>query len=61
MHRNIFLTGDLGDVKLGDLGLARIVESFDQANFVTSFVGTPNYMSPEQFGNKGYLYKSDIW
>ena len=47
------------DVKIGDLGLARNVESKD--NNVYSFVGTFNYLSPELINNLGYLFKSDIW
>ncbi len=49
------------DIKLGDLGLARNVDSIDKVQQVFSFVGTFNYMSPELINNQGYLFKSDIW
>jgi len=47
------------DVKIGDLGLARNVGTHD--NNIYSFVGTFNYLSPEQINNLGYLFKSDVW
>lgn len=40
---NVFLDAN-GDVKLGDFGLARTLNS--EASFATTFVGTPYYMSP---------------
>lgn len=40
---NVFLDAD-GEVKLGDFGLARTLNS--EASFATTFVGTPYYMSP---------------
>mgnify|MGYP006089305297 FL=1 len=55
---NIFLTKD-NKVKLGDLGVAKILESLE--NFATSKVGTPYYLSPEVCEDRPYNYKSDIW
>lgn len=40
---NVFLDAN-GDVKLGDFGLARTLNS--EASFATTFAGTPYYMSP---------------
>ena len=54
---NIFLTKDL-DAKIGDLGVAKILEDTNHAN---TFIGTPYYVSPEMCKNKPYNEKSDIW
>ena len=54
---NIFLTKDL-DAKIGDLGVAKILEHTNHAN---TFIGTPYYVSPEMCKNKPYNEKSDIW
>mmetsp|Transcript_9879 Transcript_9879/g.17373 ORF Transcript_9879/g.17373 Transcript_9879/m.17373 type:complete len:558 (+) Transcript_9879:404-2077(+) len=55
---NIFLDR-LGNVKLGDFGLAK--ELGEQDQFATTNVGTPYYMSPELINEKRYNDKSDIW
>ncbi len=63
MHRdlkpgNIFL--DLNsDVKLGDFGLARVLNN--ESQFAFTHVGTPYYMSPAQVYDQKYNEKSDIW
>ena len=54
---NIFLTKDL-DAKIGDLGVAKILEDTNHAN---TFIGTPYYVSPEMCRNRPYNEKSDIW
>lgn len=44
---------------LGDFGVSKVL---DQAADLTSTnIGTPYYMSPEQYRQKPYSYKSDIW
>ncbi|XP_006002476.1 serine/threonine-protein kinase Nek2 [Latimeria chalumnae] len=55
---NIFLDAKQ-NVKLGDFGLARILQH--DTSFAKTFVGTPYYMSPEQFNRMSYNEKSDIW
>ncbi|KAJ8301300.1 hypothetical protein KUTeg_020287 [Tegillarca granosa] len=57
--QNIFLTGVEKIAKLGDLGLAKVLER-PNAKAVT-FCGSPYYMSPEIFACKPYDSKSDIW
>uniref|UniRef100_UPI00358F9BE9 serine/threonine-protein kinase Nek2 isoform X1 n=2 Tax=Myxine glutinosa TaxID=7769 RepID=UPI00358F9BE9 len=55
---NVFLDAQQ-NVKLGDFGLARILQH--DTSFAKTFVGTPYYMSPEQFCCMSYNEKSDIW
>lgn len=50
---NVFLDG-AGNVKLGDFGLARILDK--DANFAQTVVGTPYYMSP--VSTVGIMFKS---
>ncbi|OWF48760.1 Serine/threonine-protein kinase Nek4 [Mizuhopecten yessoensis] len=57
--QNVFLTGTRKIAKLGDLGLAKVLER-PNAKAVT-FCGSPYYMSPELFACKPYDAKSDIW
>lgn len=56
---NVFLTSELGDCKLGDFGLARVLSS--EVSMAVSYVGTPYYMSPEQVDKRKYNEASDIW
>jgi len=56
---NVFLTDHLGDVKLGDFGLARVLHS--EVSMAVSYVGTPYYMSPEQVNKQRYDEMSDVW
>mmetsp|Transcript_15703 Transcript_15703/g.19162 ORF Transcript_15703/g.19162 Transcript_15703/m.19162 type:complete len:825 (+) Transcript_15703:99-2573(+) len=55
---NVFLSSEQ-DVKLGDLGIAKILES--TLADADSVVGTPQYLSPELCENRPYSYSSDLW
>mmetsp|Transcript_51227 Transcript_51227/g.166024 ORF Transcript_51227/g.166024 Transcript_51227/m.166024 type:complete len:824 (+) Transcript_51227:178-2649(+) len=54
---NIFLTRQ-GIVKLGDFGIARVIESSMGAQ---TMIGTPHYLSPEMCNSEAYGSKSDLW
>ena len=54
---NIFLKHGL-DVKIGDLGVAKVLSKNSFANTV---IGTPYYLSPEICQEKPYNDKSDVW
>ena len=68
MHRNSILHRDLtcenilvmskSRVKIGDLGLSRILSKTQQT---TTFCGTPYYMSPELATGNPYGQASDVW
>ncbi|KAI9165263.1 hypothetical protein LWI28_010618 [Acer negundo] len=53
---NIFINGNQGEVKIGDLGLATIME---QAN-AKSVIGTPEFMAPELY-DEDYNELADIY
>ncbi|XP_062007270.1 probable serine/threonine-protein kinase WNK7 [Rosa rugosa] len=61
MHRdlkcdNIFINGNQGEVKIGDLGLATVME---QAT-AKSVIGTPEFMAPELY-DENYNELADIY
>ena len=55
---NVFVDARM-DLKLGDLGIAKILES--TLARASTVVGTPNYLSPELCENKPYGPASDVW
>lgn len=55
---NVFLDSH-NNVKLGDFGLSKILSK--DAEYASTHVGTPYYMSPEQIKESNYNEKSDIW
>jgi serine/threonine protein kinase len=54
--KNIFLQG--GSIKLGDFGIAKVLGGTGMAN---TMIGTPMYMAPEQYNEKPYGFKTDMW
>ncbi|RKP12123.1 kinase-like domain-containing protein, partial [Piptocephalis cylindrospora] len=62
LHRDLkpanVLLDEEGNVKLGDFGLSRSLQSDDLAQ---TYVGTPYYMSPEVVSRSAYNEKSDMW
>jgi hypothetical protein len=56
---NIFLSSHKRVVKLGDFGIAKVLENTLQQ--ARTAIGTPYYLSPEICQGKLYNFKSDIW
>ncbi|KAH6835710.1 Protein kinase superfamily protein [Perilla frutescens var. hirtella] len=54
---NMFINGNVGRVKIGDLGLATIVEKNQSAH---SLLGTPEFMAPELY-DEDYTELIDIY
>jgi len=65
---NIFVTSE-GTVKVLDFGIAKALSSVEKAPAApmsqdtegSGLIGTPQYMSPEQFGNGEIDHRSDLW
>ncbi|XP_040478367.1 serine/threonine-protein kinase Nek5 [Ursus maritimus] len=57
--QNIFLSKNGMVAKLGDFGIARVLNN--SMELATTCVGTPYYLSPEICQNKPYNNKTDIW
>lgn len=56
---NILLTSQ-GTVKICDFGVSKLIEKPQDRMFEQC--GTPAYIAPEVFENKGYFgYQSDVW
>lgn len=56
---NIFLMGPEERLVLGDVGVAKSLEN--TMAFAHTGIGTPCYMAPEIFSNKGHNTKADVW
>ncbi|CAK8537948.1 unnamed protein product [Lathyrus sativus] len=54
---NIFVNGHLGQVKIGDLGLAAILQGSQSAH---SVIGTPEFMAPEMYEEE-YNELADVY
>nr|XP_033803504.1 serine/threonine-protein kinase Nek5 [Geotrypetes seraphini]XP_033803505.1 serine/threonine-protein kinase Nek5 [Geotrypetes seraphini]XP_033803506.1 serine/threonine-protein kinase Nek5 [Geotrypetes seraphini] len=57
--QNIFLCNNGLLAKLGDFGIARVLNN--TMEFARTCVGTPYYLSPEICENRPYNNKTDIW
>lgn len=53
---NIFVNGSHGEIKIGDMGTAKM--KFGRKYTV---IGTPEFMAPEMYEEKGYSEKVDIY
>lgn len=51
---NIFISDNI--VKLGDFGISKVLD--EKVDLASTSIGTPYYMSPEQYRHKPYSYKS---
>lgn len=57
---NMFLTDD-ENIKLGDLGVAKWIQTTMKNTSAGTFTGTLEYLSPEMIAQKPCSYNSDIW
>ncbi|KAM5288037.1 LOW QUALITY PROTEIN: serine/threonine-protein kinase Nek5 [Ctenodactylus gundi] len=57
--QNIFLSKNGTVAKLGDFGIARVLNN--SMDLAQTCIGTPYYLSPEICQNKPYNNKTDIW
>nr|KAJ3417671.1 ATP binding [Polyrhizophydium stewartii] len=53
---NIFINGAYGEVKIGDMGTAKM-----KLGKKYTLIGTPEFMAPEMYEDKGYSEKVDIY
>jgi len=56
---NIFVSQDETTVKLGDFGVAKVLDRCGE--MALTCVGTPSYLSPEICNQRQYNSKTDIW
>ncbi|KAF3857047.1 hypothetical protein F7725_008906 [Dissostichus mawsoni] len=61
-HRANILRDSVGNVKLGDFGASRRLQTICLSGTgIMSVTGTPYWMSPEVISGEGYGRKADIW
>lgn len=56
---NVFLSGPDEQVKLGDFGVARVIDSATHG--AQTQIGTPHYLPPEVINMQSYGTSSDLW
>lgn len=57
--QNLFLKGPSGRLKIGDFGIAKVLDS--TSALAKTIIGSPYYMSPEICEQKPYSWSSDVW
>lgn len=71
LHKNVIVHRDIkganilrdgnGNIKLGDFGASKRLQTIVSATGLHSVVGTPYWMAPEVINGEGYGRKADIW
>ncbi|CAH1789656.1 unnamed protein product [Owenia fusiformis] len=65
VHRDIkganILRDAAGNVKIGDFGASKRLQTIATSTGMKSVIGTPYWMSPEVINGDGYGRKADIW
>jgi serine/threonine protein kinase len=54
---NLFLTGDLSVIKLGDMNISKVLKE----DLATTQIGSPSYLAPEIWEGRPYDASCDIW
>lgn len=57
---NCFL-GETGNIKIGDFGLSKTLESDTKLTVTGTFLGTPSYSSPEQVRGQELDFRTDLY
>ena len=50
-----------GNVKLGDFGASKRLQTICSLSGLKTVIGTPHWMAPEVINGEGYCRKADIW
>ncbi|XP_052834448.1 mitogen-activated protein kinase kinase kinase 2 [Octopus bimaculoides] len=71
LHKNVIVHRDIkcanilknvqGNVKLGDFGASKRLQSICSMSGMKTVIGTPHWMAPEVINGEGYCRKADIW
>ncbi|KAK6166740.1 hypothetical protein SNE40_023369 [Patella caerulea] len=71
LHKNVIVHRDIkaanvlrdtqGNIKLGDFGASKRLQTIRSATGLKTAVGTPHWMAPEVINGEGYGRKADIW
>ncbi|XP_059160973.1 mitogen-activated protein kinase kinase kinase 3-like [Physella acuta] len=71
LHKNVIVHRDLkaanvlrdtqGNVKLGDFGASKRLQTITSATGLRTAIGTPHWMAPEVISGDGYGRKADVW
>lgn len=71
LHKNVIVHRDIkcanilrdvqGNVKLGDFGASKRLQTICSISGLKTVIGTPHWMAPEVINGEGYCRKADIW